>query len=136
MNASLIVMPTTGAELQVFVDARIAEKAKVPAKLPMTLREKVVVVVLSVFIAVSVVLWVASFSAYRNEIDARLDGNCQTVIKVRTALENVLLAATAPRSEANAQDDPERLESIRTLNRNLAAARAKYLPPIRALRCD
>lgn len=130
-------LPVDRPELLALVDARIAEAGKAAAgKLPITRSQWLVIIVLSGWILLSSVLFVVGYDAYTSEVNARLDGNCQTILKVRTALRSVLLTATAPRDRTTALHDPDRLAAVDTLNAQLAEARKKYLPPINKLACD
>lgn len=71
---------------------------------------------------------------YRNEVDARLAGQCHVIVQVKTALVNVLNTATAPRSTKNVADAGQ-LQRIKDLNKQLHEARQAYTPAINALSC-
>jgi hypothetical protein len=130
------LLPADGPALDAWIDRRIVLNESRRGTFPkLSFRQKLVVGVFVAFMVASLGVWWIGFSAYRSEVDARIDGNCETILKVRSVLEDVLDTATAPRPTEGVTDLGQLYRTL-GLNQQLAAARERYLPAILALRCD
>lgn len=132
----MTTFPVTVEDLDARIDQRLVLQNKAKTVPPLTSGQKHVVAVFLVFILVSCGVWYVGWTAFRDEVDARIAGQCHVILQVRDSLRQVLNIATTPRSEDTAMNDPDRLKAIRDLNAQLATAREKYAPAIDALSCQ
>lgn len=95
---------------------------------------RVALVVIGGFMVLSAALMVAGYVAYRTEVDARIDGQCEIITKTRKVLESVVLFATKPTSLEGLT--PERRAVVVVINRQRLQARHDYLPRISVLSCE
>lgn len=107
---------------------------RTPAFPPMSSGLKAWLVILTVLAALSAAYMVGGFIVYRDEVNARIQGQCHVISLTRGVLADLVRFGTKPADTTGLT--PERLEVVLALNATRRQARADYLPRVQRLVCD